>query len=190
MRILIALAGLCLFFSPAPYGIALNHQTKACGNYWGGDEYIDYKLLPGWKAYYPIDGVIQTEIGNFPWHGDTENFCRLLGYTYIPGNIGIKYGIGVWTSVTYLVLAITCWPLYPTLLIAFVLIFLSRGRSDPLPSLTAGVPVDRTALLRQRATRIELGLCPKCGNQVMTADKNCPSCRINLEFAREHIDEW
>ena len=29
-------------------------------------------------------------------------------------------------------------------------------------------------------------LCPKCGTTVMPLDQNCPFCKINLSFAREH----
>ena len=31
--------------------------------------------------------------------------------------------------------------------------------------------------------------CPRCGTQVSPADQNCPSCRINLAFAREHPNQ-
>jgi len=44
--------------------------------------------------------------------------------------------------------------------------------------------------LETRKARIEAGLCPKCGASIATADKNCPACRINLAFAREHLDQW
>jgi hypothetical protein len=37
--------------------------------------------------------------------------------------------------------------------------------------------------------RVAAGLCPKCGAQVKPAAQNCPSCRINLAFAREHLDQ-
>ena len=40
------------------------------------------------------------------------------------------------------------------------------------------------------AQRIAAGLCPKCGSRVAPTDTNCPSCRINLAFAREHPDQW
>ena len=33
------------------------------------------------------------------------------------------------------------------------------------------------------------GSCPKCGAKVSLTDQNCPSCRINLAFAREHPDQ-
>ena len=38
--------------------------------------------------------------------------------------------------------------------------------------------------------RIAADLCPKCGVLVKPTDQNCPSCRINLAFARAHLDQW
>jgi hypothetical protein len=32
------------------------------------------------------------------------------------------------------------------------------------------------------------GHCPRCGTTVSLTDQNCPSCHINLAFAREHLD--
>jgi len=46
---------------------------------------------------------------------------------------------------------------------------------------------DRIALAQKRAVG---GLCPKCGSAVAPTDTNCPSCRINLAFAREHPGQW
>jgi len=37
--------------------------------------------------------------------------------------------------------------------------------------------------------RITAGLCPKCGGKVLPTDQNCPFCKINLLFARQHLDE-
>jgi hypothetical protein len=45
-------------------------------------------------------------------------------------------------------------------------------------------------VLDERKARIAAGLCPKCGNKIAHTDQNCPSCRINLTFAREHLAEW
>ena len=41
-----------------------------------------------------------------------------------------------------------------------------------------------------RQERISQGQCPKCGAQVKSTDQNCPSCQINLSFARENLDQW
>ncbi len=46
-----------------------------------------------------------------------------------------------------------------------------------------------TEIIETRKSRVAAGLCPKCGVRVTTTDKNCPSCRINLAFAREHLDQ-
>lgn len=48
--------------------------------------------------------------------------------------------------------------------------------------LTAG----RLALFERR---VAAGLCPKCGEAVASTAQNCPSCRINLAWARENLRE-
>lgn len=50
-------------------------------------------------------------------------------------------------------------------------------------------PERRTILLEPLQTRVAAGLCPKCGAHVAPTDQNCPSCRINLAWAREHLEE-
>ncbi len=45
-------------------------------------------------------------------------------------------------------------------------------------------------VLDSRRARIAAGLCPKCGAQLKPADQNCLSCRVNLAFARAHLDQW
>ncbi len=53
------------------------------------------------------------------------------------------------------------------------------------------IPEKPTAeILERRQTRIESGQCPKCGAKVNAEEKNCPHCRINLAFARAHLDAW
>lgn len=39
--------------APAPWGIAINDETKECAGHWPGDEYVAYSLRSGWKAYFP-----------------------------------------------------------------------------------------------------------------------------------------
>jgi len=53
MNNLIVIILLSILLAPAPWGIALNHETKECAGYWGGDEYKGYPLPAGWTAYYP-----------------------------------------------------------------------------------------------------------------------------------------
>jgi len=43
--------------------------------------------------------------------------------------------------------------------------------------------------LEIRRNRVTSSLCPKCGNKVSPTDQNCPSCKVNLTFAREHLDQ-
>jgi hypothetical protein len=45
------------------------------------------------------------------------------------------------------------------------------------------------AALETRRDQVAAGLCPKCGNAVSPTDQNCPSCKVNLTFAREHLDQ-
>jgi hypothetical protein len=85
---------LLFFLAPAPWGIALNHQTQQCAGWWAGDEYFQHSLPPGWKAYYPdSNNIIQTEIGSCRWNrndqrGRAEDCCRQLSYSYVSENIG------------------------------------------------------------------------------------------------------
>ncbi len=41
--------------APMQWGIAINEKTKECAGYWGGDEFVDYKLpySEGWVSYFP-----------------------------------------------------------------------------------------------------------------------------------------
>ena len=93
MKKLIPLLCLSLSLAPAPWGIALNHETQECGGFWAGDEYGGSELPPGWTAYYPDNqGIIETEIGSCTFgsgpSGDAESCCQELGYPYAGANIG------------------------------------------------------------------------------------------------------
>ena len=97
MKKLLAMAFITILLAPAPYGIAINYETKECAGYWGGDEFVYYTLPAGWVEYYPDDnGLIQTEIGacEYGWnYNDTvEDCCNELGYTYVSENIGKDSG--------------------------------------------------------------------------------------------------
>jgi hypothetical protein len=95
---------------PAPPGIVINPETKECGYYWGGDEWANYDLPSPWIINY--GEPIETELGVFEWDGgDIESFCKQIGYTYVSGNLGDKYGKYRWTWYSYLVLAIKFAPL-------------------------------------------------------------------------------
>lgn len=90
-----------VFAAPLPWGIAIKSDTKECVGYWGGDEYVGYKLPSGWKAYYSNDDeVITTEFGSCEfrkWAGDPpgaeEKCCKELGLTFVSVNIGESHGI-------------------------------------------------------------------------------------------------
>jgi|GEM_PF-1048889 len=81
--------------APAPWGLAINQDTKECAGYWGGDEFVSYKLPDGWKAYYPTSnpdsrwGKIQTDAGECSFQIRKEEACCMeLGYTFVSDNIG------------------------------------------------------------------------------------------------------
>jgi hypothetical protein len=93
MTILIGLVFCTLLLAPAPWGIALNHETKECGGYWAGDEYGSSELPDGWQDHYPdFEGTIETDIGTCSFgrgpSGDAEGCCQELGYTYAGPSIG------------------------------------------------------------------------------------------------------
>ena len=97
---LIVLAN-CTSAAPAPWGITINHDTKECAGFWGGDEYIAYGLPKGWTAYYPDPntgimttntGIMTTETGTCKFikftEGAEENCCKAMGYNYTGHEIG------------------------------------------------------------------------------------------------------
>lgn len=87
---------LCLLplFAPMPWGLALNHQTKECAGFWGGDEYGSFTSPADWDIYYPDqDNIIHTEIGTCSFYQSrryeaAESCCEELPYTYVNPNIG------------------------------------------------------------------------------------------------------
>jgi len=82
--------------APTPWGMALNLETKECAGFWAGDEFVDYKLPEGWKAYFSKydpetrTTAFVTDVGecDFKMKGDEEKCCQQLGYTYVSDNIG------------------------------------------------------------------------------------------------------
>jgi len=79
--------------APSIFGMALNHETKECGNFWEGDEFVHYELPEGWEDYYESSsGLTKTEVGDCNWsvlHSE-EDCCKKLGYKYVSGNIGVE----------------------------------------------------------------------------------------------------
>lgn len=143
MKSAIALVFVWFFLAPMPYGIALNHQTKECGSYWGGDEFAIYHLPSEWKIYYPGNGgLIQTEVGSCSLKDGVQRCCEQLGYTYVPGNIGEQRGILLWTEVSFLYLCFRWGPFAAIGLVVFLILrHLGKTNSHP-DSITEG-PIDR-----------------------------------------------
>jgi hypothetical protein len=95
MKRLVSLLCVLVLLAPAPWGIALNHETKECGGFWAGDEYGSSELEPGWTDYYPDDqGIIKTEVGSCTFgsgpSGDAEGCCEELGYAYVGPSVGVS----------------------------------------------------------------------------------------------------
>ncbi|MFH1669187.1 MAG: hypothetical protein ABIA62_04635 [Candidatus Woesearchaeota archaeon] len=89
-----------VYAAPAPWGIAINPETKECGGYWAGDEYVAPELPEGWKAYYPDyylagDDIIKTEFGDCVFRkdagdapGEEERCCNALGLNFVTADVG------------------------------------------------------------------------------------------------------
>jgi len=111
---------------PAPPQIAINPETKECGYYWGGDEYVWYHLSSQW-VIFNSNTPIQTEAGVYEWDGNPssiESLCKQIGYTYISGNVGEVRGQYRWTTYAFILLAFKFAPViivFTILLIALVL---------------------------------------------------------------------
>lgn len=82
--------------APAPWGIAINTESKECAGYWAGDEFVDYKLPEGWKANYPTSDpgnnlwdIVRTDAGDCSFQIRKEEACCMeLGYAFVSDNIG------------------------------------------------------------------------------------------------------
>ena len=139
MKKLLLLFFISFLLAPAPWGIALNHQTKECAGYWAGDEYVSYRLPEGWQAYYPDNAnLISTETGSCQWdyadrEKQEENCCRELGYTFISTNIGERHAGFTMFSVPILCAALAAC-LLVLLVIAVVMLVRVSARRRTLPS--------------------------------------------------------
>jgi len=128
--------------APLPPQIAINPETKECGNFWGGDEYVDYHLPPPWKIIsYGTPVQIETRV--YEWNGSissagVESFCNQIGYTYVSGNLGQERGERRWSPYTYTLVAVKIAPLIIGLIIVFIalLIYLrwknKRSKNAPV----------------------------------------------------------
>ena len=113
--------------APLPPQIAINPETKECGNYWGGDEYAGYYLSPPWKIInYGTPVHIGT--GVYKWGGSistssVESFCNQIGYTYVSGNLGQMRGQYSWTAYAVILLIFQFGPLIIGLIIVLMVVF-------------------------------------------------------------------
>ena len=126
--------------APLPPQVAINPETKECGNFWGGDEYGGYQLSPPWKIVN-YGTPVQIGAGVYQWDGgissaSVESFCKQIGYTYLSGNLGQLRGEYRWTAYAYILLATRFAPWLIALVIVLVafIIFLRWQRLHTSPS--------------------------------------------------------
>jgi hypothetical protein len=87
----------------ARWGMAINSSSQECGGYWGGDEFTQYSLPPGWTAYYgsqyDAGSTVQCKTGAGESlvtpsgsccfsRGLEQDCCKQLGLIFIAENIG------------------------------------------------------------------------------------------------------
>jgi hypothetical protein len=122
--------------APLPPGIAINPETKECGDYFGGDEYGAFIMPPPWEIHYerPIQSKSGTyEVDRGP--NSTEKVCNQMGLTYIPGNLGKQYGSYRYSPLHWTMLMVYLCPLLIVIVISSLIIkwAISRKRSRKLP---------------------------------------------------------
>lgn len=113
--------------APAPPQMAINPETKECGYFWGGDEYVWYHLSSQWVIVNP-NTPIQTEAGFYELDenpSSVESLCTQMGYTYISGNVGAVRG--QYRRITYAFILLAFYfasiiTIFTILLIALILI--------------------------------------------------------------------
>jgi len=181
---MIALLGLLL--APLPRALALNHQTKQCGGFWGGDEWSHYDLPSGWKAYYPDHDFIQTEVGSCQlsgeWKPSVEKCCKELGYSFVSENIGAQSGLPAFVNMLITIVVYFLGPFLPILLVLGVLavvlvLFISNRGSKP--SRTENPPGPEQIRTWGKTVR----RCPKCSTLNMTSLSTCRDCSADLSSA-------
>ena len=147
MRLLVLAAWFWFLLAPLPHGIALNHETRECGGFWGGDEYGGYRLPEGWVDYYPRLGRIETEVGSCSFPDTTgyepagqgreavvEACCLELGYTYVGTPVGESFATPLKWRSTLLVAVPACICLALLLLAVGVVFLLWRRSREAAPS--------------------------------------------------------
>ena len=99
--------------APALWGIAINSETRECGGYWAGDEYVSARLPDGWKAYYSEgNDIIKTEFGECEFRkdvgdssGEEEKCCNGLGLNFVSADIG-EVGLFSYPMINFLIIGI------------------------------------------------------------------------------------
>ena len=197
MNKLMAFVLLGLLLAPVPRALALNHQTKQCAGFWGGDEWAHYDLPSGWKAYYPDHDFVQTEVGSCQlsgeWKASVEKCCKELGYTYVSDNIGTQTGLPAAINILTVIVIYFLGPFLPILLVlgvlAGVLVLFVRGRrvepshienpneqtpptAEPLLTPTAVAPF---AISGGKFVR-----CPNCNTKNYATSERCEKCGIRF----------
>ena len=87
---LLILSVLWSFLAPMPPGIAVNPDTRECGEFFGGDEYGSYIMPSPWEITY--NPPIPAASSNAEWDQSVREYCEKNGFTYVPGNMGKIYG--------------------------------------------------------------------------------------------------
>ena len=129
MALLVVFTLLWNLRAPLPPQIAINPDTKECGNYWGGDEYADYHLSPPWKII-SYGTPVQIGTGVYQWTGSisttssVESFCNQIGYTYVAGNLGQLRGQYRWSPYAYILFAVKAAPFMIALIIALIVLII------------------------------------------------------------------
>jgi hypothetical protein len=85
-----------VYSAPAPWMLGVNEKTNQCGEYWAGDEFVNYDLPKDWNAYWidlnGFDRVINSKYGNCSIGvGETTGFdlneakycCNKFGFNFI-----------------------------------------------------------------------------------------------------------
>jgi hypothetical protein len=137
MASLVVITLLWNLLAPMPLQIAINPETKECGLYSGGDEYVGYYLSPPWKII-GYGTPVQIETGVYEWNGSVsisgiESFCNQIGYTFVSGNLGEERGIYYWTILAYIVFIYKFAPLIVILIAIFLFLRWANKRSNIHP---------------------------------------------------------
>jgi hypothetical protein len=195
MNKLMVFALLGLLLGPLPWAIALNHQTKQCAGYWGGDEWAHYDLPSGWNAYYlDSHNVVQTEVGSCQLSFSDlklsiKNCCKELGYAFVSDNIGAQTGLPAPVNILSVIVVYFLFPFLPILVVlgvaAGVLVLLVRSRrvEPPHVGILGEEDQRRPGPEQIRAWGKTVRRCSKCSALNMMSLSTCRDCSADLSSA-------